>query len=805
MKIKIYTVLFSLFVFFSAGYSQGEWELLFPSPTTNQMVGMYFIDSQTGWSVGEYGTILKTTDCGEDWTIQEIPWLFDLCDVHFPTALIGYAIGTNGFIIKTTDGGNSWNKLENKYSNNLNRVLFRDENNGWTIGEKGLILHTSNGGETWTLHPTNSPYTKLHGIDLIGTDGVIIVGEQETILITNDEGQNWQPVSWDSSEFKTYSFEDVYFVDELHGWIGGGVGLYTTLLATVDGGQTWTWIEQSGGRIGEFGWIDFDPYLGPLQQIYFFDDMKTGIGLFKACHLRDYGNFPMKTSDGGQNWSAVIYGHSEQYDGKGRFCVLDDNQIVCTGYHGDFRYSTDKGKEWHLSAEEQRWWQDLTVVDNGQLLLHKYFMRHNVPDGDIDQSARSSDYGTTWSDFEPAYLDSNGQTLSIDYFNGYTRRTGDFVNNRDTLWVLMSLRKPGETGHTSVFFSVDFGYTYKEVNRTAMNSSFSTFITPDTLISYNIDVYETAPNLYTPLFRVRYSFDRGVTVNTFESTELWNVFGNDLLDWLDWSINGHHFFNGRKGFLVGTDGNIVKTEDITQNWENIYSGVVEDLHDITFIDEQTGFVVGDFGRILKTDDGGMAWRKTDSGTQDDVLSIGFINDHEGWVGTENGLRYTTNAGETWQGVPLRYAHGKYENLVFDEAGNGYAYTLTSLGHSGYLEAPCSHIQVLRMRNDANGIYDYNSEKSVPDAIELYNNYPNPFNASTRIDYYLPRSGVVSLKIYNIQGQLVRTLMNQSLSSGRHSTIWDGYSDSGTSVSSGMYIYQLQCNGQIKNHKLLLLK
>jgi photosystem II stability/assembly factor-like uncharacterized protein len=793
--MKINTILFFLFVFVAVGYSQGNWELLIPSTTSNQMVGLYFYNDNIGWSVGEYGTILKTTDAGITWTIQEIPWLFDLSDVHFPTELTGYAIGTDGFIIKTTDGGKTWNQLENKYSNNLNRILFRDENNGWTIGEKGIILHTIDGGSNWSLQPSNTNIS-LNGIDLIGTDGAIIVGEQSTILISHDDSQNWQTVSVDSISPIYYSFEDVYFRDELHGWIGGGFYMYTALLATADGGQTWTSIRQSGGSFKDFHVLSGqDPYLGPLQQIYFDEDTETGIGLFKASS-REYGNIPMKTYDGGRNWISIMWGSSEQYQGKGRFCVLDDSKTICTGFHGDFRFSYNKGKDWHLSAEDQRWWRHLTIGDNGQLLLHRYEDPYDFPGGDINQFARSSDYGTTWSEFEPVFLDSNDHPLPV--YTGFYFECGEFINNRDTLWSLQ--RVIGDTTYT-ILFSTDFGYTYKEVGRTvsALNPNFSTFLTPDTLIGYIFDYKEISPNVWVPVFQFYYSFDCGVTVNVFKSTELWNVFSDQN------SIYAQYFFNGHKGFLVGTDGNIVKTEDTGQSWENIYSGVVEDLHDITFVDDQTGFVVGDFGRILKTDDSGMTWHKTNSGTQENVYCIGFINDHEGWVGTENGLRYTTDAGETWQGVPLRYAHGKYEHLVFDNAGNGYAYTLYSFGHSGYSTDPCSHIQILRIKNNANSINNYDSEGPVPGMIELYNNYPNPFNATTHIGYYLPKPGIVTLKVFNIQGQPIRTLVHQLLNQGKHSVIWDGYSDSGKLVSSGMYFYQLQCNGQIKNRKLLLLK
>jgi photosystem II stability/assembly factor-like uncharacterized protein len=82
-----------LFIINMTSYSQGNWELLIPSTTSNQMVSLYFIDELTGWSVGEYGTITKTTDGGNTWKICEIDILTDLNDVYFPTDRIGYVVG----------------------------------------------------------------------------------------------------------------------------------------------------------------------------------------------------------------------------------------------------------------------------------------------------------------------------------------------------------------------------------------------------------------------------------------------------------------------------------------------------------------------------------------------------------------------------------------------------------------------------------------------------------------------------------------------------------------------------------------
>jgi len=86
------------------------------------------------------------------------------------------------------------------------------------------------------------------------------------------------------------------------------------------------------------------------------------------------------------------------------------------------------------------------------------------------------------------------------------------------------------------------------------------------------------------------------------------------------------------------------------------------------------------------------------------------------------------------------------------------------------------------------------------------NYPNPFNPSTSICFSLPASGSVSLAIYNLKGQLVRTLLSGAdLPSGTHNLVWDGQDDSGRAVSSGLYFGRLVSSGQTSELKMLLAK
>ncbi len=82
------------------------------------------------------------------------------------------------------------------------------------------------------------------------------------------------------------------------------------------------------------------------------------------------------------------------------------------------------------------------------------------------------------------------------------------------------------------------------------------------------------------------------------------------------------------------------------------------------------------------------------------------------------------------------------------------------------------------------------QPGLPANFALYQNFPNPFNPETGIRFDLPQSGLVELRIYNTLGQLIRTLLNESRTVGSHLITWDGRSDFGETVATGVYIYQL---------------
>ena len=97
-------------------------------------------------------------------------------------------------------------------------------------------------------------------------------------------------------------------------------------------------------------------------------------------------------------------------------------------------------------------------------------------------------------------------------------------------------------------------------------------------------------------------------------------------------------------------------------------------------------------------------------------------------------------------------------------------------------------------------------QTLPTAFALADNFPNPFNPATTIQYALPQAADVELTVYNLVGQPVRTLVAEHQSAGRYAVEWDATNDSGHSLSSGMYFYRLQAGEEfLEVKKMLLLK
>ena len=95
--------------------------------------------------------------------------------------------------------------------------------------------------------------------------------------------------------------------------------------------------------------------------------------------------------------------------------------------------------------------------------------------------------------------------------------------------------------------------------------------------------------------------------------------------------------------------------------------------------------------------------------------------------------------------------------------------------------------------------------SVPKNFTLHQNYPNPFNPSTTIQYTLPKASNVVVKIYNMMGEEIRTLVNKHHGAGVQTLIWDSKNDRGKAVATGVYLYEIRVDDFSHTKKMILLR
>ncbi|MBD3258940.1 T9SS type A sorting domain-containing protein, partial [candidate division GN15 bacterium] len=158
-------------------------------------------------------------------------------------------------------------------------------------------------------------------------------------------------------------------------------------------------------------------------------------------------------------------------------------------------------------------------------------------------------------------------------------------------------------------------------------------------------------------------------------------------------------------------------------------------------------------------------------------------------------------GEALALVGTGIANGSGE-FAIALTGVTLADTLTAMAID--LENNSSAFSINRPADPSLDVED-SDEQLLPERFVLEQNYPNPFNPSTTISYSLPVRSRVRLDIYNTLGQRVSTLASSEQPAGEYKAVWDGRSESGAPVASGVYLYRLSTDNSSSQKKMLLLK
>ena len=278
-------IIFVFFLFFTSELFCQGW-VLQATNTSNDLQDVYFIDATTGWTVGQFGTILKTTDGGDTWSPQISGTAQQLNSVRFVNSTIGYASGNTGTILKTMDGGDTWTAQTSGTTEHLFDMSFADSSTGYIAKNPSLnsfVLKTTNGGTDW-VSITGPFAASTSAFFLNGSTGYVTGLSSPTMSFTANGGADWTTqtnsagglnsvyfstadtgyacgnssagirttdagTTWSSMTFPVSgNYRSVFFTSTTTGYIAGqlGTGSSPLIMKTTDGGTSW--VDQPTGQ-----------------------------------------------------------------------------------------------------------------------------------------------------------------------------------------------------------------------------------------------------------------------------------------------------------------------------------------------------------------------------------------------------------------------------------------------------------------------------------------------------------------------------------------------------------------------------
>jgi len=182
------------------------------SGTNRQLLDVAFVNAQRGIASGDFGTLLRTDDGGATWTKVALPEDTklppDVAEIVAPGDIVLYSVsfidpdhawvvGEFGTILVSTDGGASWRPQQSPVETTLFSVSFADQQRGWAVGLESTLLATADGGITWRKTDIETPKgfsLALYGVEVRGNYGWA-VGNSGLLLNSKDAGATWQLVN----------------------------------------------------------------------------------------------------------------------------------------------------------------------------------------------------------------------------------------------------------------------------------------------------------------------------------------------------------------------------------------------------------------------------------------------------------------------------------------------------------------------------------------------------------------------------------------------------------------------------------
>lgn len=276
----------------------------------------------------------------------------------------------------------------------------------------------------------------------------------------------------------------------------------------------------------------------------------------------------------------------------------------------------------------------------------------------------------------------------------------------------------------------------------------------------------------------------GIFIRTINGGQTWTPQVSPATD----DLRGIHMITATYGWVVGSDGLILFTDD-GNNWDiqlSVPGGEEDEFESIYAHDANHAWAVGGQGRIYYTVNGGQDWMQQTSGTTVAIQDVHFSSLENGWACGAGG--YLSNAMESGT---MWHTQTPPEVLTF----NSVFFASDSLG---FLVSGDGRIFRREITGGVSASPEHHHHQSVE--FELLNNYPNPFNPATTIEFNLSAAGLTTLTIFDILGQQIAQPVHGQLAAGSHRVEFVA-----SGMPSGAYFYQLSAAGRTETRKMLLLK
>lgn len=290
---------------FAFNYSAST-QILQNSGITNTLRSVCFINENIGWSVGDSGVIIKTTNSGTDWELKHSDSSYQLNSVFFLDNKIGWAGGyevTNqSILLKTINGGETWQRIDYNETYGIDHIRFFNDSIGWLIenreGYGGRFRQTINGGLTWNTKYSfnNNVATPFY---FMNPDTGWITSWR-FIKKTFNGGESWISIGNGLPiELGDCHFACSFFLNENLGWV---INLYggNTLYTTENGGESWS---------------SFNPFSSPISNFYNVKFLDKNIGVVVASYIDFNDDMKLKsdvliTNNSGKTWNSIYRSNS---------------------------------------------------------------------------------------------------------------------------------------------------------------------------------------------------------------------------------------------------------------------------------------------------------------------------------------------------------------------------------------------------------------------------------------------------------------------------------------------------------------